>query len=958
MRTPLTLATLGLVSAAIPYSLLTALTQNPPTGGPPGLPPGFQVPGMGQPEGEREFQISSAGSAFPATNTQTASAAADAASRGGTMYVIDNSGPQCPEGTKHVGTIKSTQWVFYLEEGPNSKLVTNQRQRTASLEMRGRWQKFVPTSTFCDDPQVQPSGGQGSGGISLQIQTGLHMTSRNFMALNTTGRIWGPGFNDTVTPFTGGGTQAVGGSYSFEPKELAEMNKGSGIDLMEMMRRQTAAASGNTIDMTKPMMTAYLQSARMSAYPQVPGLIITMTASNQPEGVGLTIHDGKVFGGGAISDNEEENKGAVTYVNDDNDDGDQDFDNERSDREVAGEDEFTHVRVKIYPIRDRTTGDAGSIKIEMPAGRDSVKLWEEPGKGSPFDIRNPIKVKGPEFKMEGPAAYLDFYVEGTKPTGAQGVKFRLTYDKVPNDDDVVSLTVLQLEEISFEGMSNSINDDGQLDSDPNFGIPQRTAGQVQVTYNSLSTQAVRVFPGARLSRNSVESKPRNMVRVKAKLNATPPRPVTMHFRSFDVDDPTSDSAPLDPESRYRDNRGEATRGTQPHSGYMEGEKTGVLPLEFSRQEAEFKFETTMQPGDNFRIAGHADEDFLRNLKNDDDQIGGSGKTAAENRQRIYDKDVFEGSGRNATAAEIRDADKTCSPTLTVWRYMWVEVDKMGSIKENRVEGTISRIDANEPMPGQTTIKLSVNLGSIMGSRQGVQNMFENGRFTCQAASNRTVLSNTANWWAGDEIVVQGIVPEIAKGMDFILWDDDYTRREWDEGDTLPDMDTRNVDTRYAPAFVIPDFQKLDAVNQTKIVPFHRQPESGSPKDMRAHFVFDMVEHEANPNFWCAYLLGAFQTPTSIDGDPGTEFKTMAVGMVDQLDGQGVHIFYEILAEVHGSKKWRNVSPQGQWEEQDTIAHELCHLMGGRHGQGGIMDSGGALWFSDVSLDKMRQVKHP
>ena len=146
---------------------------------------------------------------------------------------------------------------------------------------------------------------------------------------------------------------------------------------------------------------------------------------------------------------------------------------------------------------------------------------------------------------------------------------------------------------------NSVNDNNVLDNDPNHPA-------------AITPNAVRVFPGSRVV-VGVPGPALDKVDVKVTLSVDPVEPVDIYFTSLDMDDPTAsndkvdtDGAPLGADGKPvsiigsdRDNRGSLGAGK-----IVGSDAAGLATISFTTKEKTFEFQTTMQPGDKFRIVGN------------------------------------------------------------------------------------------------------------------------------------------------------------------------------------------------------------------------------------------------------------------------------------------------------------------------------------------------------------------
>ena len=285
--------------------------------------------------------------------------------------------------------------------------------------------------------------------------------------------------------------------------------------------------------------------------------------------------------------------------------------------------------------------------------------------------------------------------------------------------DEAALTVGGVEQIAWKGDGNSVYDGHALDSDPNWP-------------GGLTPSAVRVFPGARMESGAV-GPARDKVTAEVTLTVAPPHPIKLFLRSFDVDDPTADSGPVDNENLPEDNRGHVA-GKK--SGMLIGEDaSGVLELIFPEnvKTTNCEFQVTMQPGDNFRIVANGDRDFLLRLENRDatQNVGATTAERNANKQRICNMDVTG----TPTEREIRLPGNYASDVLAVWRFLHVEVDSMAAPpttgpEKNFVDGNLTGVVGNGTVAQR--VNLNVNLKTGLTPQDNSANLdsipSDNGRF--------------------------------------------------------------------------------------------------------------------------------------------------------------------------------------------------------------------------------------
>jgi hypothetical protein len=380
---------------------------------------------------------------------------------------------------------------------------------------------------------------------------------------------------------------------------------------------------------------------------------------------------------------------------------------------------------------------------------------------------------------------------------------------------------------------------------------------------------------------------RDLVRVVAHTNR-PNCPVTL--RSFDVDDPSSDSD-IDPNGPAgNDNLGTANGNRC--GDFLPGGACQMNTTSDADRKAVVGFVVSKQPGDNFVIVAGTDQDQVSKVK-----LVVSGNTSV----------LQDGDGRDVPNARV-----AASPKLTVWRHLHVQVDSMGRVTNNHVAGTIVRA-AGLDVSG-TPVASNVTVSTRL-----VVNRFTGGRITFNGKSFG-VLSNGTDFLRLDDPT--GQVSRSDAGAAFVLYDDDSLSGpgllNGDEGFDVGDPDLRLLADS--------DDSTLNVLAPAYIRPTYDIPGDGSqPFDLN-------IEEAENPfsgqmdvgtsDYWFAYLLGGYQGAVDSCWDPA--------GEGDQgftIRGQGSTMFLETIRDGVETPLDNGAT---------TTAHEVGHLFRAKHGQGGLM----------------------
>ena len=705
-----------------------------------------------------------------------------------------------------------------------------------------------------------------------------------------------------------------------------------------------------------------------------------------------------------IPDPVELTEGAQTFVNLDNDDRNEKFDLGTQDTSIPGEDELVKLHLKVSE-----TTPPGTVTLAPTAGGPKVLLWDTSTKNSQLAL--PLTLDFPaDFTIESDGWKIKaVYLEGIAAhTAQQELKLKMNYEGGEGFpaiiEDEVALTIVGIDSIEWVGRDNSLNDDDTLTNDTN--------------HTGVAPAALRVFPGARINGMGVVGAARDKVDVKVTLSVAPVRALKIFFDSFDVDDPTSASAPVDNEFLPDDNRGLPTAGT------LTGESLGgILEKTFNNQVETLEFQTTMQPGDNFRIAGNGDLDFVAGLENDDFQLG----IFTDDKLRIIDPPI---TGLYADREILQD-ENYASTVLTVWRFVHAEVDSMGAVVNNYVAGNIigfqnpansdtgTRIDVdNNFLAASPGGDLSPNLSNSTGNGR-----FENGELTVAAANIIAGITGNGNTYlqraAGADVTNPGLPFSAIDGRFFgnstisgtvtliarngaawryslnitaqseipIDWDDfvggtitvganGSAQSITDAIGTAHAVETLTIripytirdddvgsgivsdpDTSTLAARFAPGYvvPKMDIGDNNQNVAFQLNVHPQS--NTTVGYDFDQVGTENSPIFWTIYLLGAYQ--------PEAWNTTRNLGDGDSAT-EGVTLgAVDAIGVGQGLRSFSesfNEAAGAPCSIPQVVAHEVGHLFGGEHADLQLMTGGSCapvgVGFAPITLNRIRSITNP
>ena len=641
-------------------------------------------------------------------------------------------------------------------------------------------------------------------------------------------------------------------------------------------------------------------------------IILILTGQANPDNIStdtaiITVFDIDLDWEG-LSEDAEEETGIYIPLNVDDDNSDTTIDYQQN--PVIGENDLKYLTLFCTP--------SNLPNIFTLSWGSNVKLWETASKETEI-------TKTTYQATELPKTY---YVEGYSVSSSlkdTEIKLSHTFPDGTTGEDKAKITVYEVEETTWEQI-NSV-----LDNNPNIGGGQR------------------IFP---CKQTPDDTTPRNQVYVKAKVKPVIPA-IMVYFKSFDVDDPSSNSSPIDDEGLEKDNRGTPQEGSLEYTQQITDEE-GI---------AKVKFTVTMQPGDNFRVIASGNNDFYKRFKVKQDDTTG----------KLIDGNNNEIPTNNTT------------PMLTVWRTLHIEVDSMEEVpttgpERNFIDGYIVKITGDSTKATVVYVEncspQAIDDGSaylptgngrfekgeiIIGSDHiETANLDGNGKSAVVKGSGINVpftitkgsvtksgkvksmndigdkiflfdTTITETDFAGGTLTVTGqsflvdysggdtCVVNTTPTLSFKVWDDDQIT-----GD-VPMPDTSDLERVFNPAYVLPVFDVGDSNDNVEFKLNIAYGDSGYyNKDWNSKIY-------NKSDFWVAYILGAYQGDCWVEytddewaGDNDPEKETAFLGLASSKGG--CLIFMESCLDVSASIS-------------GVVDHEVSHFFGSIDASGQPMEDG-------------------
>ena len=400
-----------------------------------------------------------------------------------------------------------------------------------------------------------------------------------------------------------------------------------------------------------------------------------------------------------------------------------------------------------------------------------------------------------------------------------------------------------------------------------------------------------------------------VVKIKVSTTKSPKSGIKVYINPIDVDDPSSDVAPVDSNGSV---------GGDNRQAFSWSPSVGVTDAEGI---ARISFTVSKRPGDNERVGA---------------------STVASEVQGLNVSNVLP--DENLSHPSLTHGK--LSRMLTIWRGLHIETASMDS------KPAYNYPDDNLILVDTLTVDVATNTTTIhtFGAIQSPEIChYEGGRITLDGTSY-SVIDNTANSVFSDSIKLKGIVPAaVITSVESTvknLHDDDVQEPYLPLPLTIDD----EVKGYYKQAYIaIDNYGSLHSttsfetnLNAAQIILGTFAPTPNYP---------------TTEAFWATMLVSGYQGQTNHDADPDIAVDPLAIPSTPEDPTVGITsnfgshciVFLELFREDPSIYFGTTLSR--------TIAHEIGHAGTCEHSDDALMQAGavGIDGFSDISINRLRSL---
>ncbi len=445
---------------------------------------------------------------------------------------------------------------------------------------------------------------------------------------------------------------------------------------------------------------------------------------------------------------------------------------------------------------------------------------------------------------------------------------------------------VQITVTAEDGGAHGTDDDSPVSASITISISAADVDVVSVVWETFGTNVPldtwtggtgkRIYPGKQSPSDNLAAQ-RKKVLVKATVSPIAAN-TCVYFSWWDVDDPSSSTAPIDDNDSGGNPYGNDNKGS--------GESLSATSAQTDAYgQATVEFTVSMQPGDNFKIAASTRQSA----------IGQMTQAKADAREPLPDYVIM-------------------SETLTTWRKLWIERDSMGPVattgnEMNRLPATAVSYDVYAPSNPYTIVTFDAGFPAAWDA----EDSFKWGWMVVPGCSPYSIGASKDPWlghgWVkiSQDLTLPGnpTVP-----FNCVLYDDDWDAATSAYKVTLPNYSITigAYQAAYDEAFITIEYLSEEYQDQ---VPFIRNLKDSYIDNESADWNSGR-DVESSPDFWTMLMVAAYQGEISEDKDPDAPG---CLGAAVDAPNQGV-VYLEVI---------RDDKPINPWEHLGKyFAHEISH----------------------------------
>lgn len=492
------------------------------------------------------------------------------------------------------------------------------------------------------------------------------------------------------------------------------------------------------------------------------------------------------------------------------------------------------------------------------------------------------------------------------------------------------------------GSPKTFNISPAVESTVMIGLPESP-----LTANPNSGGGLRIYPH---KRTPTDTDNRSYVRIKAKISPAIAG-VPVYFRSYDMDEPGTDSLPLD---RNGTNSGDDNRISSFNEIYC-----AVNPI----------VNCSISPGNTYYAVTDGSGEAVIYFSVGDTAPGDNFAVAASTKETDVSQAASVGLAvRDDTTGKIFRTGIDRTEMLTAWRRLHVEVDSMGLVQYNLEKGKVGNSVVVQP---GTSSRLTI------GSRLLDPRRFEGGKMYLRDGNILGVKSNSNT----DVSVFTDTNPiSVTAGTPFSLYDDDdfnsdnllngFDADNGEDVSALPDtfsLMQENDDQDcsdgicnvFAAAYIVPEYSWATPYN-TSDIPFVQNVSTTQRDTIKAQIERGRYATSGeDDDFWVVYVQIAYQPTVEEDCDPNRGACTAGISVGSIFDVDNVTNEAQVPTGSQGSLIFIESTRDGNDTSNNLRLKAAPHKIGHQFGINGddaspfLMGYSPGLMFEDKHLNVIR-----